>query len=174
MDFQKFIAFFIMQERTKAMYRINEKECDPQLPCIDLNELSSYLVIPSKFLVPQQQLKIYPSRRRAEIYYSIDRLYLDHIQTQYKSPIEELEFFGIKHPSGRIETLTIRRTKFDEDKLHVFVKRHARKEITIKKVPGGTDEEKNVKTRLNSRAIQQRLTFGDLCGRNPTSAARIY
>lgn len=155
--------------------RINVKECDPQSPCIDLNELSSYLLIPSKFVTPQQQIKIYSSRRRAEIYYSIDQSHLDHSQTQWKRPTEdqELEFFGIKHPNGRIEKFTIRRTKQDLIMFHVYVKRYDREIVTIKDLTGGNNEEKDIKPTLSRRAMQQRLTFGDLCRRDP-AAARNY
>lgn len=149
-------------------YTISEKECDPRSPCIDLNELSSYLIIPSKFINTHQRLK-----NKLEVHYSIFPTFFSHKQTYAKNPRKKLEFLGIIHPNGRIEELTIKSTAFVEDIFYIYVKRRTRKRVTLKNLPGGTDEKENTQLAVSHRVIQQRLTFKELCGRNTTGTVRI-
>lgn len=154
-------------------YSISEKECDPHSPCIDLSELSSYLLIPSKFIETHQRVKIYSNRKTLEIHYSILPSFFTHCQTYKKKPRQELEFLGIIHPNGQVEEVKIKNSAFVEGIFYFYTKRRTRKIVAVKNLPGGTHEEKDIKSTLSQRIIQQRLAFDDLCGRSATSTARI-
>lgn len=111
---------------------IDEKECDLHLPCIDLHEFSSYLIIPTKFVTTHQRMKEYKNKKRVEIHYATLPYFFTHNLTYSKNPREELEFLGIIHPNGQVEELPLTNGDLVSGIFYFYVKHHKRRKVTIK------------------------------------------